>query len=195
VITLVLGGARSGKSAFAEELASHPEVSGGVIYIATADALDDEMTSRISKHRDRRPRGWATWDGETASLPSEMKNIASSWDVLLLDSLTMYLSCAFLAAPEADGGDEALWSAAEGKIIGEMAKIFSSFKEASSGTQKSLIVVSDETGCGIVPSNRMGRRFRDLQGRANQVAARHADEAALVVAGMPLWIKRHEPGK
>ena len=191
-ITFVIGGARSGKSAFAESLAHG---NGQVVYIATARAGDPEMSSRIAAHRSRRPAEWSTWEGDVPSLPGEIKKIASAGDTLLLDSLTMYLSAAMLAMSEDIWDDEGLWSAAAEKILGGVRDIFIGFREAAALTNKRLIVVSDEVGCGVVPPYPMGRRFRDLQGDANQTAANFADEAVLVVAGLPLRIKTRPPEK
>ena len=185
-ITFVIGGARSGKSAFAESLAPK---DGRVVYIATAEAGDPEMSSRIAAHKSRRPAGWGTWEDGVLSLPGEIGKIAPMADALILDSLTMYLSAAMLALPEGTDGDEALWRPAEKKILDGARNIFAGFREAADGTDKRLIVVSDEAGCGIVPAYPLGRRFRDLLGSANQIAAGIADEAALVVAGLPLWLK------
>jgi len=188
----VIGGARSGKSAFAESLAYG---SRRVIYIATAEAGDTEMSSRIAAHRSRRPAEWSTWEDDILSLPGEIKKIAFAWDILLFDSLTMYLSAAMFALPEDTDGDEALWCSAVEKILNGVRDIFTGFGETAAGAYKRLIIVSDEAGCGVVPHYPMGRRFRDLLGMANQVAASAADEAALVVAGMPLWIKMRSPEK
>jgi adenosylcobinamide kinase/adenosylcobinamide-phosphate guanylyltransferase len=191
VITFVLGGARSGKSTFAEHLAA--ESGMNVIYIATADAQDAEMAARIKKHKEQRPGKWKTWEGDLKSLPREMKNLAEDGSVLLLDCLTMYVSRLFLASPESKNEDVRGWSRAEGEILDCVRDIFSGFTESGNG-QKRLIAVSNEVGCGVVPSYPMGRKFRDLQGRANQIAASRSHETALIVAGLPLWIKSRGAG-
>jgi adenosylcobinamide kinase/adenosylcobinamide-phosphate guanylyltransferase len=180
LITLILGGARSGKSSFAESLARE---YADVTYIATADSRDSEMEARIEEHKRKRPSGWHTWEGDIASLPND---IAGMEGVLLLDCLTMYLSRLMLASPEAEGSDEAAWGAAERAMLESVGMIFSRARSAD----KRLIAVSNETGLGIVPPYLLGRRFRDTQGRANQIAARCADEVALMLAGLPLWLKR-----
>jgi adenosylcobinamide kinase/adenosylcobinamide-phosphate guanylyltransferase len=180
LITLVLGGARSGKSTFAESLARE---CGGVTFIATADSKDSEMEARIELHKVRRPPEWRTWEGDIASLPEE---IALLEGALLLDCLTMYLTRSFLASPESESSDEGAWTCEERKILESVRNIFSRAGEAG----KRLIVVSNEVGLGLVPPYLMGRRFRDMQGRANQIAAGYSDEVALIVAGIPLWVKR-----
>ncbi|MDR1471972.1 MAG: bifunctional adenosylcobinamide kinase/adenosylcobinamide-phosphate guanylyltransferase [Synergistaceae bacterium] len=188
MIALILGGARSGKSTYAEKLAEELSSGGGVAYIATADALDPEMESRIQIHKTRRPQGWRTWEGDVWTLPDDIKKLSG---VMLLDCLTMYISRLFLASPEAEREDEEAWLAAEARITGQVEKIFSSFAEASHSDDRShLIVVSNEVGYGLVPTYLMGRRFRDMQGRVNQLAARRADGVALIVAGLPLWVKK-----
>ena len=185
-VTFVIGGAKSGKSAFAESLAAE---NGPVVYIATAEAGDAEMSSRIAAHRSRRPVEWGVWEGDVLSLPGGIKKIASEWDTLLFDSLTMYLSAAMLDLPEGANEDGEPRPAAAKKILDGVRDIFAGFREAAIESNKRLIVVSDEVGCGIVPPYPMGRRFRDLLGEANQIAASIADEAVLVTAGLPLWLK------
>ena len=186
-VTLVMGGSRSGKSAFAESLAGAPG-AGRVVYIATADACDPEMSSRIVAHRSRRPGEWSTWEGDVRGLPREIANIARSGDTLLLDSLTTYLSGALRLVPDEAYDDESVWPGVERDILDGAREIFTSFREAA-GEGKRLIVVSDEVGCGLIPPYVMGRRFRDALGSANQIAAGAADEVALVAVGIPIWIK------
>ncbi|MDR2779894.1 MAG: bifunctional adenosylcobinamide kinase/adenosylcobinamide-phosphate guanylyltransferase, partial [Synergistaceae bacterium] len=153
VITFVLGGARSGKSSFAERLAA--ESGASVTYIATADAKDPEMTERINIHRERRPKGWKTWEGDIKNLPVEVKKLAEGDGVLLLDCLTMYISGLFLAAPESEGEDVSEWTRAEVEILDAVRKIFSGFMESGDGCKR-LIAVSNEVGYGVVPSFQMG---------------------------------------
>jgi adenosylcobinamide kinase/adenosylcobinamide-phosphate guanylyltransferase len=179
-MTLILGGARSGKSTFAESLAKDcPEIT----YIATADSGDSEMAARIAFHKKRRPPEWRTWEGDIVSLADDVAEMEGS---LLLDCLTMYLTRLFIASGNSEEGDEKEWSASERNILASVEKIFSSVRDRN----KRLIAVSNEVGLGLVPPYIMGRRFRDMQGRANQIAAGFSDEVALMVAGLPLWIKR-----
>jgi adenosylcobinamide kinase/adenosylcobinamide-phosphate guanylyltransferase len=185
----VLGGAGSGKSLFAERLASESN-SGGVLYIATATAVDSEMAFRIDAHKSRRPAEWDTWEGDSKTLPALMKDLAQAYGTLLLDSLAMYVASVFSALPESSCEDEKNWRAAEKEILEGVGEIFSGFLASADGQNKRLIAVSDETGCGVVPPFPAGRRFRDLQGRANQIASGFADEAAFVVAGLPMWLKK-----
>ena len=182
MITLILGGARSGKSTFAEQLASFHE---DVTYIATADARDAEMEERIALHKKRRPSTWQTWEGAIENLPDTVEALPGT---LLLDCLTMYLTRLFLASPAAEADDEAAWFMREHDILGSVERICSGFR-ATHPDDAQLIIVSNEVGFGLVPPYRLGRRFRDMQGRANQIAAGCADRVALVVAGLPLWVK------
>lgn len=178
-ITLILGGARSGKSTFAEKLAlAQPRP---VTYFATADCRDGEMKKRIEIHKSRRPAEWGTWEGAPRELPDA---VAGASGLLLLDCLTMWLTRLFLEAPSAEGEDEAAWFASEMEISSLAEKLCSSVNDKSS-----LIIVSNEVGFGLVPPYLMGRRFRDMQGRVNQLCAARADNVALVVAGCPLWVK------
>ena len=180
MITLILGGARSGKSTFAERLA-RLESDKPVAYVATAEAGDDEMASRIEIHRAGRPAGWRTWEGDPADIPAL---VSSSEGVLLLDCLTMYLSRAFFSRSASEHGDEDEWTRAEEKILTDVSAIFDACPASTH-----LIVVSNELGWGVVPATRLSRRFRDMQGRANRLAGGRAENVALVVAGIPLWIK------
>ncbi|MDR1133514.1 MAG: bifunctional adenosylcobinamide kinase/adenosylcobinamide-phosphate guanylyltransferase [Synergistaceae bacterium] len=187
MITFVFGGSGSGKSEFAERLAR--EARGKIIYLATARAEDSEMESRIALHKSRRPASWDTWEGPVETLPDAARKFAGSYDLLLIDCLTTYVSALFTSSRASEGGDEAVWSESAKKILNSVSGIFTDFAETVRCVTKRLIVVSDEVGCGVVPAYRMGRRFRDLQGLANQTAAALSDEAVLVAAGIPLWLK------
>ena len=187
MITFVLGGSGSGKSEFAERLAR--EARGKIIYLATADASDAEMASRIAIHKSRRPASWDTWEGGAETLPGAARKLAGDYDLLLLDSLTTYISALFMSSRASEDDDEMAWAETAKKILNGVSEIFTGFAETVRDVQKRLIVVSDEVGCGVVPAYRMGRRFRDIQGQANQTAAALSDEAVLVTAGIPLWLK------
>ncbi|MDR1136863.1 MAG: bifunctional adenosylcobinamide kinase/adenosylcobinamide-phosphate guanylyltransferase [Synergistaceae bacterium] len=191
VITLVIGGARSGKSSFAQRLAA--ESGTNITYVATADAGDPEMAARINDHRERRPKEWKTWEGNISDLPREIKKLAGEDCVLMLDCLTMYITGLFLTNPKSQSEDISEWSEAEEVILDRVREIFSGFMDSGNG-QKRLIAVSNEVGSGVVPAFPMGRRFRDLQGRVNQIAAKSAHEVALIVAGIPLWLKSRDAG-
>jgi adenosylcobinamide kinase / adenosylcobinamide-phosphate guanylyltransferase len=166
-LTLVLGGARSGKSRHAEGLiaASAPPPW---IYVATAQALDAEMTERIGHHRERRGTGWQTMEaphdlaGAIAAAPPDA--------ALLADCLTLWLTNRMLAEADIDADTAAL-------------------EKALARRRGPTVLVSNEVGSGIVPDNALARRFADLQGRLNQRIAKSADRVVLVVAGLPLTLK------
>ena len=168
-ITLILGGARSGKSTRAEMLARASERP--VTYVATyaPGASDAEMTERIRVHRSRRPEDWQTVENRF-DLPTLFRELQGR--TVVLDCLTLWLSYHFGTVPEAD--------------------LLEHLREGLSAARKSdldLYLVSNELGMGLVPSSPEGRGFRDLQGRANQLAAALADDVELQVAGLPLSLK------
>lgn len=183
--TLILGGARSGKSARAEEIALG-ERSRRVIYVATAELRDGdaELAARVAAHRSRRPAEWGTWEGSPADL---VPFVASSRGCLLLvDCLTMLFTRMFFESGVAEDGSEEEWAREEIRIRDSFARLMASVPDDSD-----MVAVSNEVGMGIVPEGRLSRRFRDAQGRINRLCAAAADRVELVVAGIPLVIKDH----
>jgi len=182
-IILVTGGARSGKSSFAEQLLAGfgPEVG----YIATAQALDAEMEDRIAKHRRQRPESWRTFEAPTR--PSAI--IAAhgeAFAALLLDCLTVMITNRMLAQTmDWDQPTVAQLNAVEADVLAEIEAIIA----AASAARSDLIAVTNEVGCGIVPINPLSRFFRDCAGRVNQRMAAAAAEVYWVVAGIPVRIK------
>lgn len=173
-VILVLGGARSGKSAFAQKLAS--ELGYRVLFVATGSAGDEEMRRRIELHKKSRPEDWRTLEVATGVGEAIAQHVADA-EVVLLDCLTFMVSN--LMETAADPEDiEALDEA----IAGEMRRILE-----QKGAH--LIIVSNEVGMGLVPVYQSGRAFRDLLGRANQMAAGRADRVYLLVAGIPQALK------
>ena len=164
-LTLVLGGARSGKSRYAESLVT--ALPAPWIYVATAEARDAEMAERIAAHQARRGAGWRTLE-----TPRDVVGALTAHGTtpLLVDCLTLWLANALLASADVDAEIERLEAALE-------------------QTAAPLVLVANEVGLGIVPDNALGRRFRDLQGLLNQRIAARADRVVLVVAGLPLTIK------
>jgi adenosyl cobinamide kinase/adenosyl cobinamide phosphate guanylyltransferase len=164
-LTLVLGGARSGKSRFAEGLATrHP---APWLYVATAEAGDAEMTARIAAHQARRGAGWTTLEAPR-DLAAPLAAAGSA--PVVVDCLTLWLSNLMLA--EAD-------------IDVEVARL----ETALDGARGPVVLVANEVGSGIVPDNALARRFRDLQGQLNQRLAARAGRVVLLVAGLPLFVK------
>ncbi len=167
MITFIIGGARSGKSGFAEKNAV--SFKGERAYIATATALDDEMKERIDKHKKERSGKWDTFE-EPVEIAPLIKELSGRYDVILLDCLTLWLSNMFQN---------------EANIEGEIEKLTSTLENIKSP----IFIVSNETGMGIVPDNPLARKFRDMSGIMNQKVAFVADEVYMVVAGIPMRIK------
>ncbi len=165
-ISLVLGGARSGKSGFAERLAA---ASGRPkTYIATAQAFDVEMTTRITKHRHDRGADWTTFEAPQDIIAALNKAAANS--VILIDCMTLWLSNMSLAKMDID--------AETTRLLDKISHI-----------PNPVICVSNELGMGLVPENPLGRQFRDAQGLLNQRLAKQANLAVFVAAGLPLVLK------
>lgn len=168
-LTLVLGGARSGKSAFAEHLAR--ETGLDRVYIATAEASDDEMVARIARHRaDRATAGWRTIE-EPLDLAGVLCREAAPSRVILVDCLTLWLSNAMLAGQD-------------------VAQAHSGLIAALAAVGGPVVIVSNEVGLGLVPETALGRDFRDAQGRLNQAVAAAASTVLFVAAGLPLVLKK-----
>ena len=172
-IHLVTGGARSGKSRYAERLAHEMATGEVVTYIASAQPGDDEMRRRIALHRARRPGHWQTIE-VTDDVPAALSVRTSN--TVLLDCLTLLASNAFL--PAAEQGEQAALSA--------VADTIDSLLRAADQHEGDLIIVTNEVGFGIVPDNEFGRWFRDALGGANARIAASAESAVLVVAGCAL---------
>ena len=170
MIVYVTGGARSGKSAYAERRAANAAASGGeVTYLATAQAFDDEMRDRIARHRADRPAGWHTVE-EPLDVPRRIEDLHT--DVLLLDCLSLWVSNMLLA----DWTEGAMLAAAD-RLLTACANV------------PTAILVTNEVGLGIVPDNALARRYRDVLGWVNQRCAAASDEAHLLVSGLPLRLK------
>jgi len=163
-LTLVLGGARSGKSRYAEELLMR--ATPPWTYVATAEAFDDEMRDRIAHHRARRDARWQTLDAPLALAAT----IPTLEGPTLIDCLTLWLSNQMLAERDVE--------AETGRLLAALA--------AAPGP---LVAVSNEVGLGLVPETPLGRAFRDAQGRLNQKVAAAADRVVFMAAGLPLNLK------
>jgi adenosylcobinamide kinase/adenosylcobinamide-phosphate guanylyltransferase len=176
-LIFIVGGARSGKSTFAEELARSQ--GGRVAYIATALVADEEMARRVEKHRRRRPKDWETV--ECTGRLGEALTQATEHDVIVVDCLTVYIA-RLLPFLEEETADEATEAEAYERMDRELEEVVAAVRSGSAD----VIVVSNEVGSGLVPAYPSGRLFRDMVGRANQRMASEADLAYLVVAGVPL---------
>ena len=176
-LILILGGARSGKSAYAERLAR--ERGGKVLFVATATAGDDDMARRIAAHRADRPAAWRTLEAPDGVAG----RVAAAYDAaptIILDCQTVLTSNILLAHEGA--GEEEVARALDAEIDALLARIASD--------SATWIVVSNEVGLGLVPPYPLGRVYRDLLGRINARVAARADRAYLLVAGLPLDLKR-----
>ena len=176
-ITLILGGARSGKSSYAQSLAE--ESGKSVTFIATAQALDEEMSARIQKDRAERPAHWETLE-VPFDIASHVQDIKS--DVVILDCMTLLISNLLIQFVEDDLVDETLFMPSVQKEVDEL---LSAIREQN----QDWIIVSNEVGLGLVPPYPMGRVYRDALGWANQRLAREADKVIFMVAGIPMVIK------
>lgn len=166
--TLVLGGARSGKSRHAEALARRTGLAR--LYLATAEARDPEMRARIAHHRESRARdGWTTIE-EPLDLAGALARESTKERVILVDCLTLWLTNVMLGGADVP--------AAEARLV-----------EALGAARGPVILVSNEVGLGLVPETPLGRDFRDAQGRLNQAIAAASDRVVFVAAGLPLVLK------
>ena len=179
-IILVTGGARSGKSTFAEKyIAEH---GSSIAYIATSQVYDEEMAYRVKLHRQRRPAGWQTFEAPFDAHKA-LKEALAAHDAVLFDCITLYLSN-YLCTEEASVSKMAQLTE---HVRLMMQHLVESVRSAGSG--RLAVFVTNEVGAGIVPENALARCYRDLAGIANQYMAAQADEVYLSVAGIPLKIK------
>lgn len=170
MITLVTGGARSGKSQHALKLAMEHEHR---VFIATAQAMDSEMTDRIAKHKAERGDSFTTIE-EPFDLATALRQIPADTDLVLIDCLTVWI--ANLMYKHGDDADS----------FPEITDLLS----ALTNTSLNIIIVTNEVGMGIVPDNAASRNFRDIAGRLNQDIAAIADSVVLTVSGLPLELKQ-----
>ena len=172
-LTLVLGGVRAGKSSYAQRLAASGQ---RVLFVATAEAGDEEMKARIDAHRETRPVGWDTLE-ETIDLAGALKPLLPSYDTVLLDCLTLWVSNLLLRSPDLESSSV--------DILAEAERLLETYRRGDA----SWIVVSNEVGLGVVPPTELGRSFADELGRVNQLVAAEANEVYFMAAGLPLRLK------
>ena len=190
-LILVTGGARAGKSDFAQKLAQHlslcPAQTGEgtgdgekrqVIFVATAEALDAEMEDRIQRHRAGRPGEWLTIE-EPVHLPEAISRASRGDEIVLVDCLNLWVSNLLLRG---EGKEEA-------EIERETLDAARDLLECYQQGNATFVLVSNEVGLGLVPTHPLGRQFRDLLGKVNHLIAARSDETYLLVAGLPLALK------
>jgi adenosylcobinamide kinase/adenosylcobinamide-phosphate guanylyltransferase len=177
-IVFVIGGARSGKSSFALKEASR--IKGRKAYIATAEAIDDEMKERIERHRNERNTEWETLE-EPIRISDVLSEIKDKYSVAILDCLTVWLSNLLIRTQMGE-----TWQQTTEEAIEEF---IDSLYQLNDHGNLNLYIISNEVGMGIVPDNKLSRQFRDLAGTLNQKVADIANEVYLISAGIPIKIK------
>jgi len=178
---LLIGGARSGKSHFARELGL--KSAQPVLFVATAVAGDEEMQQRIEEHRKTRPATWSTLE-VTTHIGNQIRQKIGKAQTVIVDCITLLVNNIFnqYSDPAGELIDVPL---IEKEVMAEIDELVDCINQVNT----SFIIVSNEVGLGLVPDNRIGRLFRDLLGKANQVLAQRADEIYLMAAGIPILIK------
>jgi adenosylcobinamide kinase/adenosylcobinamide-phosphate guanylyltransferase len=176
MLIFITGGARSGKSRHALELARR--LAKKIVFVATATASDEDMRQRIARHRRERPKQWKTLENPT-DLSEVFSKVPRDTELLLVDCLTLYVSGRLVAGER------------EEKIEARVEK----FCKAAAASRMSVLLISNEVGSGLVPTTEWGLRFRDDLGRANQTAARYADQVIWMVSGLPVTVKGNSHGQ
>lgn len=174
-ITLITGGVRSGKSRFAEELVKCH--GGPLCYLATAQALDDEMHERIERHRNRRGSAWETIE-EPLMVPQTLSRIDGIYNAVLLDCVTLWLSNLLLSHDETDASTEE-------QVLNHVHRLAVTLR----GMSTPVVLVTNEVGQGIVPDNQLARLYRDIAGQANQILAATSENVYIAISGIPLKLK------
>ncbi len=200
--TLITGGARSGKSRFAELLAAR--ATGPVIYIATAQIWDEEMALRVKKHQQQRPSTWRLIE-EPRNIGETLIRLKDEDGIILLDCVTLWLTNLLLAGqsqpatPSRPTGEEFSLNSQDdqdlynNELEPQILDTVRNVAQLAQEIKPQVIFVTNEVGQGIVPENPLARAYRDLAGRSNQILAHGADRVYLVVAGFPMEIKH--PGE
>jgi len=176
--TLIIGGARSGKSTLAQEMAL--KAGGNVLFVATAEAGDEDMKKRIEMHRKSRPPHWVTLEA-TTHIGSRINEITPGAETVIIDCITLLINNVFMQYDENTDTD-----LAEKEVAAEMQELL----DCITRSDAHFIIVTNEVGLGVVPADRVSRLYRDMLGRANQILAARADEVYLLVAGIPLAVKK-----
>lgn len=183
-IILCSGGARSGKSEFAEQLAL--SLKGRKAYVATGQAFDDEMKDRIKKHQMRRGKEWITFE-IPLHLHKNWEQIKNVSDVILIDCLTMFTSNHVFAHGDINTQEDS--NRIESIILEELRLLL---QEINNSNDKTVIFVTNEIGLGIVPGNKLARYFRDITGRVNREVASAANKMYLTISGVTIELKSQE---
>jgi adenosylcobinamide kinase/adenosylcobinamide-phosphate guanylyltransferase len=180
---LITGGARSGKSTLAQELGK--KAGGPVLFVATAEAGDEEMTRRITAHQQSRPAGWKTLEIQT-HIGSRILKEAGDARMVVIDDITLLVMNVFTAC-----GEKAEAGIIDQAVTAETAELI----DCISRCQADFVIVTNEVGLGIIPGDIVSRLYRDLLGKANRLLAAKVDEVCFMVAGIPLVVKGKKGGK
>lgn len=182
-IILVTGGARSGKSGFAESLCR--EQNNSTAYIATSVVFDDEMKERVRKHQESRPKEWRTYE-IYKDIYSIIDEIGEKHDTVIMDCVTLMVNnLMFTYGIDVDKATSKELDELENYIRDQIEKLLDAVKK----TNLYFVIVSNEIGMGIVPANKLSRIYRDFVGRANQLIGKYSDEVYFVVSGIPMKVK------
>ena len=182
-IILVTGGARSGKSSFAESLCKNQ--NNRIAYIATSIAFDNEMKNRVKKHQESRPKEWKTYE-IYKDIYSIIDEIGEKHDTVIMDCVTLMVNnLMFTYGIDVDKATSKELDELENYIRDQIEKLLDAVKK----TNLYFVIVSNEIGMGIVPANKLSRIYTDIIGRINQQIATHSDEVYFVVSGIPMKIK------
>jgi adenosylcobinamide kinase/adenosylcobinamide-phosphate guanylyltransferase len=177
-VTLITGGARSGKSTYAQEIAM--KAGGPVLFVATAEAGDEDMRKRIEAHRKSRPAGWSTLEA-TSDIGSRIAENIGQAKLVIVDCITLLVNNIFMRYDDTIDADTA-----EKGVMTEIEELI----DCTDRVEAEFIIVTNETGLGIVPADRISRLYRDVLGRANQRLAQRADDVYMLIAGIPVSIKK-----
>ena len=183
---LILGGARSGKSSLAQNMAKG--LGSRVLFVATGAPLDEEMRARIQEHKRNRPRDWLTLE-TGADVGDKIMTHVGDAEVVVIDCITLLVSNILLIGEDGEeaGADQIDYASAEARVVNEVRSLIRCVDSA----RATFIVVSNEVGMGLVPPYPSGRLYRDLLGKANQLLAQRADDVYLMIAGIPWQLKRN----
>jgi adenosylcobinamide kinase/adenosylcobinamide-phosphate guanylyltransferase len=176
----ILGGARSGKSRFAKEMAQR--LSDKVLFVATAEALDEEMRQKIEEHKRARPSSWRSLEAPTG-VGKRIREEIGNAQVVIVDCLTLLISNV-LSQCSSDP-EQISAELAKGRLTTEIDELI----ECIDGSTATFILVSNEVGMGLVPETRLGRLYRDFLGKVNQICAERADRVYFMLSGIPLNLK------
>ncbi len=182
-IILVTGGARSGKSSFAESLCKNQ--NNNTAYIATSIPFDDEMKNRVKKHQESRPQEWKTYE-IYKDIYSIIDEVGQNHDTVIMDCVTLMVNnLMFTHGIDVDKANSEELNELEGYIQDQIRRLLEEVKK----TNLYFVIVSNEIGMGIVPGNKLSRIYGDFVGRANQLIAKYSDEVYFVVSGIPMKVK------